>query len=137
MKKLIVILTALLFAIPAAVSAQEDQTIDPAEINGPKISWIKDSHDFGEIAQGKPVTVTFEMKNDGNSPLLITNVRPTCGCTTAGYTKEPIAAGNTGTVSATFNAKAVGSFRKSVTITTNAGTQTVYFKGKVLAPEGN
>lgn len=156
MRKLIVLFTALMLSVPVLTFAQQDktmkaktintgsgdqtvtpgggdQTLNPSEINGPKVTWIKDFHDFGEIPQNKPVTVEFTLRNDGNSPLLITNVRPTCGCTTAGYTKEPIRKGETGYIKATFNAKSLNTFTKSVTITTNAGTHTLKFKGVVVA----
>ena len=70
--------------------------------------------------------------------ILITNVRPACGCTAANYTKTPIKPGEKGMVAATFNAASAGQFQKSVTITTTENgaeaVKTLSFKGKVLDP---
>lgn len=81
-----------------------------------KVSWVKDSHDFGEIPQGKPVSVEFTFKNDGDEPILVADVVASCGCTASDYSKEPIAPGKTSTIKATFNAAATGVFTKNVTV---------------------
>lgn len=60
-----------------------------------------------------PVTATFKITNKGDKPLVISNVTTSCGCTVADWTKEPIAPGKTGSVSSTFDAKAIGRFRRA------------------------
>jgi archaellum component FlaG (FlaF/FlaG flagellin family) len=87
----------------------------------PKATFEKTVHNFGKIPQGTPVTTTFTVKNTGKAPLLISGVQASCGCTTPSYTKEPIAPGKTGTITATYNAAAIGDFNKTITITHNAG----------------
>lgn len=104
---------------------------------GANISWDTKQHSFGEIkeADGK-VTYKFEFTNTGNEPLVITNVRPSCGCTSSDYTKEPVAAGAKGSVSATFNPlRRPGKFSKNITVTTNATppTTVLRFTGNVIA----
>lgn len=84
------------------------------------ITWKSDTIDVGEIAQNKPKAIVFEFKNTGKTDVIITNVQGSCGCTATNYTKEPIKAGKSGTVTATFNAASVGAFTKTVTVTTNA-----------------
>ncbi len=100
------------------------------------IKWDQEMHDFGDIEKGKPVTYEFSFTNTTKETILITNVRPACGCTAANYTKTPIKPGEKGMVAATFNAANVGVFQKSVTITTNENgvdaVKTLSFKGKVL-----
>ena len=88
-------------------------------IASPKITWVKDSYDFGEIPQGKPVTVDFSFTNNGDAPLLISEVVPSCGCTASDYPKEPIPAGKSSTIKITYNANAMGAFSKSITVKTN------------------
>jgi hypothetical protein len=97
--------------------------------------WKTDSVDVGEIPQGTPKPIDFEFKNNTDKTVLITNVKPACGCTAADYTKEAIAPGKTGYVKAIYNAAAVGSFTKSVTVTTNADEtpKVLTFKGTVIA----
>ena len=88
-------------------------------IASPKITWVKDSYDFGEIPQGKPVTVDFSFTNNGDAPLLISEVVPSCGCTASDYPKEPIPAGKSSTIKITYNANAMGAFSKSITVKSN------------------
>lgn len=98
-----------------------------------KFKWEKTTHNFGKIDQGKPVSVEFTFKNTGKIPLVISNVKGSCGCTVTNYTKEPIAPGKSGNVKATFNAAAKGAFNKSVRVTANVegGTETLFIKGEV------
>lgn len=87
----------------------------------PKATFDRTVHNFGKIPQGVPVTTTFTVKNTGKAPLVISNVQASCGCTAPSYTKEPIAPGKTGIVTATYNAAAVGDFNKTIMVTHNAG----------------
>ena len=114
----------------------------PAEVKAPatpkqsSIKWDQEMHDFGDIEKGKPVTYEFSFTNTTKETILITNVRPACGCTAANYTKTPIKPGEKGMVAATFNAANGGMFQKSVTITTTENgveaVKTLSSKGKVL-----
>ncbi len=99
-----------------------------------RAEWKVTEHDFGTIAQGKEVSFTFEVKNTGQQPLKIENVKPSCGCTVANYTKEAIAPGDKGVVTATFNGQAMGAFNKGLTVTTNVEDEPNIFlriKGEV------
>ena len=60
--------------------------------------------------------------------MVLTNVTTSCACAVADWTKEPIAPGGKGTVKATFDAKALGHFEKSVGIYSNASPSLVYLK---------
>jgi hypothetical protein len=98
-----------------------------------KFKWDEKTHDFGKINQGTPVKHEFIFTNTGGSPLIISNVKGSCGCTVTKYSKEPVPPGKTGTVTATFNAAAMGSFHKSVRVTANVegGNETLFIKGEV------
>ena len=95
------------------------------------------THDFGTIPQGTPVTYNFNFKNTGKSPLVLSSVVGSCGCTTPEWPKEPVKPGATATIKVTYNAAAAGTFTKNVTITSNAATpQTIlYIKGEVKPVE--
>ena len=69
----------------------------------PKATFDKDIHDFGVVLWKHPATATFKIKNDGDKPLVISNVTTSCGCTVADWTKEPIAPG-----AATYVIKSIG-----------------------------
>ncbi|MGG9971375.1 DUF1573 domain-containing protein [Ferruginibacter sp. SUN002] len=72
--------------------------------------------DLGPIKQGNPTAGVFTVTNIGKTPLIIEQANPTCGCTISDYTKEPIAAGKTGTIKATYNAANAGTFTKHLTV---------------------
>ena len=117
---------ALFFTISAVVSAQ-------TTAKAPAFKWEKTTHEFGTIAQGKPVTAEFKFTNSGNTPLVVSAAQGSCGCTVADFSKEPVAPGKTGFVKATFNAAAAGPFTKTVNLTSNVGTAPVVLtiKGEV------
>lgn len=101
------------------------------------MKFVKETHDFGRIEQGKPATYVFTFKNTGTDPVIISDAQASCGCTKPSWTKEPVMPGKTGTVSATYNAAAMGGFNKSITVTSNAETPTIvlYLKGEVVSKE--
>jgi peptidyl-prolyl cis-trans isomerase A (cyclophilin A) len=103
---------------------------------GAKIQFNKETHDYGTIKFNADPYCTFEFKNTGNEALLITEARGSCGCTVPEWPKEPIAPGATGSIKVTYDTKRVGSFQKSVTITSNAKdspVKVINIKGEVLA----
>lgn len=100
------------------------------------ITFEKTEHDFGKIneADGK-VTTIFTFKNEGMEPLVLSNVRASCGCTTPKWPRQPIEPGQTGEITVTYNPNGrPGRFTKTVTITSNATEPTtrVTIKGEVI-----
>ena len=102
----------------------------------PVITFSKTEHDFGKIhEEDGRVSVNFEFKNEGMAPLVLSNVRASCGCTTPTWTKEPVEPGQKGSITVTYNPNGrPGRFQKTVTITSNASeaTKKVYIKGEVI-----
>ena len=101
------------------------------------ITFSKEAHDFGKIEHLKPVTHVFTFKNTGTEPIVITDAAASCGCTKPSWSKDPIAPGQSGQISTTFTAPGMGPFNKTVTVTSNAKTSTVYLtlKGEVVSKE--
>ena len=95
-------------------------TITLSAVAQPRISSNKETHHFGQIEWKRPVSVEYTITNTGDKPLVLTNVTTSCACSVANWTKTPIAPGEKGTVSATFDAKALGHFNKSIGIYSNA-----------------
>ena len=125
--KRILFFLSILFAVNIAVSAQ------------PKISFDKPIQELGYLLWRNPVTITYNFTNTGSTPLIISNVTTSCGCTTADWTKTPIAAGAKGTVTAVFDAEAIGRFYKEVGVYCNAESAPIYleFNGEVTADARN
>jgi hypothetical protein len=133
MRKMLTALAFLAFST-ATVFAQEQMQDNP---NAPAFTWVEQTHDFGTIPQGIPVTNKFEFTNSGKEPLIVSNVQKTCGCTVTDWTKEPVMPGQKGFVMAEFNAAKEGPFTKAITVQSNASTPNVklYFKGTVQKSE--
>lgn len=100
------------------------------------ISFDKDVHDFEVVKEEDgPVTCTFSVTNTGAEPLIINNVKPSCGCTSPDWTKTPIAPGKTGYVKATYNPRnRPGKFNKTLTVMSNSETPTrvLRIQGEVI-----
>jgi hypothetical protein len=103
----------------------------------PAIKVSEENHDFGEIIEGKMASHEFQVTNTGNQPLIISNVQPSCGCTSPHWTKEAIMPGKIGTVKATYNSSGrPGIFNKSLTIISNTGSPKIlHIKGSVVKKE--
>lgn len=102
-----------------------------------KAEFSKETIDFGKIKQNEPKTATFVVKNVGTTPLIIETATPTCGCTIGDYTKSPIAPGKEGWIKATYDAKAMGAFTKSMSVKFAGVDQpkNITFTGEVLAAD--
>lgn len=100
-----------------------------------KIEFKQKVIDYGEIAKGSNGVRVFEFTNTGDVPLVISNVRSSCGCTIPKKPEEPIAPGATGEIEVKYDTNRVGPIRKTITVQSNAETPTVAvkIKGKVLA----
>ena len=86
----------------------------------PKMQFAQTIHTFEPIEEGEKVTRVFKFTNTGTGPLEITNAEVSCGCTYPSYPFLPVAPGESGEVTVTFNSK--GKFGKQkpiVTIYTN------------------
>ncbi len=90
--------------------------------DGPKIAFEKTSHNFGAFKEADGVqTTTFKFKNTGTTPLILSNVRASCGCTTPKWTREPVAPNGSGEIQVSYDPKnRPGSFNKTITVTSNA-----------------
>jgi hypothetical protein len=117
----------VLLVFPVWIYAQE----------GPQIFFKKTVIDFGTVKEETgEVKLSFKYKNTGNMPLIVERVYPSCGCTTADYTKTPLKKGKTGVINLVFHTKnSPGPIEKTVLIYSNSITQkelTLTIKGYVI-----
>ena len=80
----------------------------------------------GEVEFQKPRQFHLGFTNKGDKPLLIKEVKASCGCIDVVFPKSPIAAGSRGEIGLTFDAKLLGSFYKEVEVLTNASDKPAY-----------
>ena len=90
---------------------------------------------FGFVKKGEVVKIIFEYKNIGNKPIIITDAKAECSCTTIEYTKQPISPNQTGIVTILFDTKSVYDRQeRAIELFSNSinSSQKLKFKGVVL-----
>ncbi|MBQ0151487.1 MAG: DUF1573 domain-containing protein [Chryseobacterium sp.] len=70
------------------------------------VALSENNHDFGKIKKGAKVEHIYEITNTGKTPLVISEVKPGCGCTAPQFTKEPILPGKKGQITLSFDSAA-------------------------------
>jgi hypothetical protein len=134
MKKICLILLVSVFTTTSFSQQLAVVNFHLPKVETPQFLWLVTTYDFGKITLNKPVTHEFRFTNSGNTPLVISSVQASCGCTVTDYSKDPIAPGSEGYVKATYNAAKVGVFSKTVTVNANAEESVVQLtiKGEVV-----
>jgi len=94
-------------ATPAAnqptIPPPPSSSTNPTTNNAPHIVFKELLYDFGKVEQGEQINRLFHFTNQGNRDLRIEAVKTSCGCTAAVLSSKVIAAGQEGTISATFD----------------------------------
>lgn len=95
-----------------------------------KIVFNELVHNFGNFKESDGIQkTTFTFTNKGAVPLILSNVRASCGCTTPKWTREPVAPGKEGTIVVSYNPKnRPGTFNKSITVNSNAENSVVVLR---------
>lgn len=121
MKKIVLI--ALMAFVGFAANAQAE------------ISFKSETVNYGEIAKGSDGVRVFTFTNTGNAPLIISEVKSSCGCTVPKKPDGPIAPGESNTIQVKYDTNRVGPIRKTVTVYSNAEepVKALKIKGEVLA----
>ena len=128
MKKIALILSLIVVAPLVAL------TTVPPNRDAAAFSWEATTFDFGKIKQNTPVSHVFKFTNSGTTPLVISTVQASCGCTVTDYSREPIRPGAEGYVKATYDAAKPGAFSKTVVVNANAeeGYVKLTIRGEVV-----
>lgn len=101
------------------VNAQTVSEADPSTLGSFQFSEME--YDFGNISEGKVVEHVFNFTNNGQAPLVISNITASCGCTSPDWTKTPVQPGQQGFVKVVFNS-AAKSGAQAPTVTIQANT---------------
>ncbi len=104
-----------IFLVSLTVQAQDKPAV-------PQDSIIFEStvHDYGTIVQNSDGTCEFKFTNKGKAPIVLNDVKASCGCTVPEWTRTPVAPGEKGTIKVTYNTNNQGAFAKSITVNSNA-----------------
>lgn len=111
----------------------QEEPVKPVPVS-PTFKFEKEEINFGDIAFGTPVSTEFEFRNIGKQPLVIKDVRKSCGCTSVSFPREPIMPNKTGVITAEYDASEEGIFNKKLTVLANTeeGMHTLRIKGTVV-----
>ena len=121
------VVTALMVAgvfggFASGVAQTENSSVPepPGHTSGPRIEFATNVFNFGKVSSGEVVRHDFVFTNVGDATLEIKEVRPGCGCTTAGTWDKQVEPGKTGTIPLQLNsANMGGAVTKSATVTCN------------------
>ncbi|CAH8295044.1 uncharacterized protein DUF1573 [Mariniflexile fucanivorans] len=103
----------------------------------PILTFDKTEHDFGDITKGVPVKTEFTYKNTGTAPLVLTDIKTSCGCTVPqDWSREPLAPGKTAKFTVDYNASGPNKITKTITVSANTekGSEVVKITANVIDP---
>lgn len=128
MKKLIAI---AIFVLAGFATAQAQKIA--------KMEFRSETIDYGEIEKGSDGVRVFEFTNIGDAPLVIQDVKSSCGCTVPKKPEEPIMPGERGKIEVKYDTKRLGPIRKTVTVYSNADVpvKALKIKGNVIEPKAD
>ena len=105
--------------------------------NNATVHFKYNEHDFGKLPYKKKNEFTFQFTNTGHPPLIILDVKTSCGCTIADWTKKPIKPGKSGEILVTYDAAFPGTFHKEISVFYNGkdSPANLEIKGQVEYPK--
>ena len=106
----------VMFLAVLTIQAQDK----PVAASQDSIIFASTVHDYGTIVQASDGSCEFKFTNKGKAPIVLNDVKASCGCTVPEWTRTPVAPGANGTIKVTYNTNNVGAFSKSITVNSNA-----------------
>jgi len=128
MRKFFIIVSITAFIVSISCSQAPGQ--DKSSENGPKIEFTYTEYDYGTIFQGGDGTSEFIFKNTGNEPLILSDVKSTCGCTVPSWPREPVKSGESAKIIVSYRTTRVGPINKSISVSSNAASGPVVLRIK-------
>jgi hypothetical protein len=127
----------IVFLIMVLATSLSLTSMRPAASEGtkPHIQFENTKHNFGTILQNGDGNWEFKFKNTGKEPLIIQNVRSSCGCTIAQRPSKPILPGESASIKVRYDTRRLGVFHKTITVSSNADNASVVLeiRGEVKA----
>jgi len=102
--------------------------------NNSNLTFESETIDYGIVAQNSNGKRDFKVTNVGDTPIVISKVKTSCGCTVPSKPKDPILPGQSATISVNYDTKRLGKFTKTVTVYSNdkLATKQLRIKGEVI-----
>ncbi len=133
MKQTVNALKVFLFVSLFSVTTIQAQNAETAKTSA-SIDFETEIIDYGTINQHSNGVKVFAFTNTGNAPLIISEVKTSCGCTVPTFSKEAILPGEKGEIEIKYDTKRLGAFTKTVTVLSNANQtrKTLKIKGNIV-----
>lgn len=121
------IITILVFVFTAAITNAQEFKFENELIN------------YGKVTQGSNGVRVFEFTNIGDAPLIIKEIKSSCGCAIPKKPERPIMPGEKSQISVSYDTNRPGSFSKAITIFSNAKKErkSLKIKGYVMLNKKN
>jgi hypothetical protein len=102
-------------------------------LSAQEFKFENETINYGKISKSSNGDRVFTFTNIGNKPLIIKDIKSSCGCTIPEKPKQPIMPGKKGEIKVSYDTKRDGGFSKSITIFSNAknARKTIRIKGAV------
>lgn len=106
-------------------------------VNNGVFQFEQETIDYGTIEQNSDGNRKFIFKNTGNSPIVITNVKGSCGCTVATKPEKPILPNQNGEIKVKYATNRLGKFSKEIKVSSNASEpiKVIKITGNVIQPQ--
>ena len=132
MKKIVTLLFIGLLTF--TMNAQQKEVTPPVDPNAPAFEFETEVIDYGKVEYNGDGVRKFKFKNVGKSPLVISRIQSSCGCTVPKKPEKPIMPGETGEIEVKYATNRAGGFSKMITIYSNATQKVkrVRIKGIVI-----
>jgi len=130
MKIIILIIIIFLIRIIPGFPQVDNRQIKNDYSDPPKIAFAETEYDFGTIDFGGNAVHYFVFSNTGRVPLVILNVRTSCGCTVPAWPRAPVTRESRDSLRVEYNTKVKGTFNKLITVQSNAINAVVELKIK-------
>jgi hypothetical protein len=114
-------------SVPAGQNALNGDIVkNPNTLEGnnaeklPELTFETLDHDFGKVTEGEKVEYDFKFTNTGEAPLIISEVKASCGCTTPFWPKGVIKPSGSDVIKVVYNSTGrPGQFSKGIVVTSN------------------
>lgn len=108
--------------VASAKVRRESHDGDGQEKSGPRMTFERTSHDFGDVARhGGDLIKEFRFVNDGDAPLVIKKITKSCSCLTVTYSRKPVLPGESAVIKIKYEPHKIeaGIFHRVIQIYTN------------------
>lgn len=95
-----------------------------------EFKFEQETINYGKVEQSSDGVRVFEFTNIGDAPLLIKDIKSSCGCAVPQKPEKPIMPGEKGQISVSYDTRRLGAFSKAITIFSNAKRERMSIKIK-------